>query len=127
MRTVAAAREAAFLIVGGEVDEGALQLISRELAAAWGSRMAFEGLFGMEAATVGGRPRKPDALLVSDCRDVLARHGLRATIGGDTDGAEKSKAVQLAEALQRAITEKNRQVSSRQIRGARGISKGFRT
>ena len=125
--TVAAARRVAEEIIGGEVNGEALDRMAGDLAEAWGSRMSAEGLFRMRAEARGGRPRSPDAVLVFDCREILALHGLKATIGGDTDGAERSKAVQLADALLRAITEKNRRVSPRQIRGARRISRGKRT
>lgn len=127
MSTVEAAHEAASRVLGDAVDGAALQRIAIALSEAWGARMAFGGLFRMLAAEGGGRPRSPDAVLVFDCREILALHGLKATIGGDTDGAQRSMAVQLADALVRAITGKNWRVSLRQIRGARGISMGFRT
>lgn len=127
MRTVEAAHEAASAVIGGQIDSEKLRDIARDLAGAWGSYIAFRGLFAMQAETGAGRPRSADALLVSDCRAILAHHGLNATIGGDTDGAPRSTAVRLADALVRVMTQKNRPVSDRQIRTARGISRGKRT
>lgn len=127
MHTVEAAHEAASAVIGGQIDSERLRDIARDLAGAWGSHIAFGGLFAMQAETGAGRPRSADALLVSDCREILAHHGLNATIGGDTDGAPRSTAVRLADALVRVMTEKNRPVSARQIRAARGISRGKRT
>ncbi len=99
------------------LDVAVAQTLVESLAAAIAHWRTASAVYAGEAK---GRPRSADPILVADCARALRTAGFKGSIGGDTEGAPRSDAVRLADALLRQAGERRR-VSTQSIWRARGI------